>query len=91
MVYDIYDNELITEAKFIRDLLILQPYFNLYPVLYFVLYDPAKSIKFNCLLFVLITPFWIYFDSIWSVNTECDLELRSLYVVEPTCLDFDPF
>lgn len=35
----------ITFPKTCSDLLILHPYFNLYPFICFVLYDPARSIK----------------------------------------------
>ena len=65
----------MTDAKFIRDLLILQPYFSLSPVLILVLSEPAKSIKLKDLLFVFTTPFLVYFDSILIVKTECEREL----------------
>lgn len=65
----------MTDAKFMRDLLILQPYLSLSPVLIFVLSEPAKSIKLKDLLFVFTTPFLVYFDSILIVKTECEREL----------------
>ena len=64
------ESELMTEAKFIRDLLILHPYLSLSPVLILVLSEPAKSIKLKDLLLVFITPFFVYFDSIFIVKTE---------------------
>jgi len=60
----------MTEAKFIRDLLILHPYLSLSPVLILVLSEPAKSMKLKDLLLVFITPFFVYFDSIFIVKTE---------------------
>jgi hypothetical protein len=49
---------LITFPKTMSDLLILQPSLNLSPLLWLVLSEPAKSIKWNCLTLVFITPFF---------------------------------
>lgn len=89
--YETSERAFITEDKFINDLFILQPSLSLSPVLSLVLYEPARSIKLNWRHLILLTPFLVNFDSISRLKTEWDLELVSLYIVELTCFDFDPF
>lgn len=84
------ERALMTEDRFMSDLLMLQPYRSLSPVMSLVLSEPARSMKWNCLFLVLLTPFLVYFDSICRVNTECERELASLYMVEEICRDFEP-
>jgi hypothetical protein len=65
----------MTDAKFMRDLLMLHPYFSLSPVLIFVLSEPARSMKLKERLLVFTTPFFVYFDSMLMVKTEWEREL----------------
>lgn len=49
--------EPMTVDRTCKDLLIEQPSRSLYPADFFVLSEPARSMKWKCLDFVLFTPF----------------------------------